>query len=133
MRLQRRRVAAEVRLQRLRQIEEDPDRAQGEHDSAHAPERRAGGAEALRDLLPAEGDQQHRHAESDTVGESEDYCLDAHLALRSENRDRRQNRAGARHEHQPEAEPEHEAARWVAAPPPGHERERPFECERKAL
>ena len=105
-------------------VERDRERGQPHDDAEYLPDAMRVRPERGHAGAAAERDEQHRDGRADRVGDGEHDRAEAHVLRRSDDRDRRQHRAGARHEHEPEARAEQQSAPEVAARSPRQAEER---------
>ena len=116
-----------MRLQRLVQIERDPERGQPDHDAESDPQPvHVHGPEPLDPGAREDRDQEQRPAGADRVGQGNAEAAEAGQACGLSD-DRREDEPGAGREDEPERGSEQEAAAEVAAATPAEARERAFD------
>ena len=108
-------------------VERDRERRQPDDHAEHLPDAMCVRPERGHPGSAADRDEQHRDGGADRVGEREHDRAEADVLRRSDDRDRRQHRACARHEHEPQARAQQEAASEVPARPPRQAQQRPLD------
>ena len=113
--LDRVRIAAERGLGLRVEVEDDRDARERHDDAERRPDERA--TQPRRDAAAAERDEQHRDGGAERVGDDQEHGLRVQVLAPGADGDVAEDRPCTGHEHEPEAQAEHEAAARSARAP----------------